>query len=168
MIFLINFLIILTVPIIQASFMPFLKIFHVVPELALVVVIIWSILAGFKKSIFWALGFGIILDIFSGVNFGFFSISFLLVAFLTDFFVTTIFDKQDIFSVGTLVFVLTIITNIALVLVNRISIASFYKPLLIDLLVVIILNIILALLLFPLFRRLNSWFLKFSSNIKLT
>ena len=86
---------------------------HVVPDVLLILVIIWSARKTFESFWPWALASGIILDFVSLERIGVNTISFLIISFLVDFLSRRFFINQRksmFFWVAALVF-LGIITN---------------------------------------------------------
>jgi len=68
----------LTVAILQTSAMPSLLPWGIRPDLMLLVVVSWSLLRGTREGLVWALGGGLLLDLFSGGPLGAATISLAL------------------------------------------------------------------------------------------
>jgi rod shape-determining protein MreD len=68
----------LSVAVLQTSALPTLSLPRVRPDLMLVVVVSWGLLAGTRAAIPWALGGGLTLDLLSGAPFGVATVSLLM------------------------------------------------------------------------------------------
>ncbi len=86
--------------ILQSSLYPYLKVFNAFPNLILIMVIILSILEGWKKSLIWVIFGGLLLDIFSFNNpIGASVLGLFIVSYLTNFVSQNIFKKTSFFSI---------------------------------------------------------------------
>lgn len=121
-----SIVIIFVLIILQWSLYPYLAIYGAFPNLILIMVIILSILRGYKKNLIWVMFGGLFLDIFSlnnllGISIaGLFSISY-LIYFLSQ----TIFRKTNIFSIILFGISGTLIYKFFLILVFLITKTSF-------------------------------------------
>lgn len=97
--------------ILQSSFYPYLNIYDAFPNLILILILILSILYGYKENLAWIIIGGFFLDVFSFNNpIGTSILCLLLVGYLVDFFSKNIFKKSNILSIiiigigGTLIY----------------------------------------------------------------
>lgn len=98
--FLTSIIIIFVLTIIQATLYPHLAIYGAFPNLILIVVVILSILRGYKKNFVWVIFGGLFLDVFSLNNLLGISIPALfLIGYSIYFLSRTTFRKTNIFSV---------------------------------------------------------------------
>ena len=67
----------------QSTVMPRVMVLGVHPDLMLLVVVSWSLLRGAQEGMLWALLGGIAVDLFSGAPFGVYTLSLLVVSFLS-------------------------------------------------------------------------------------
>jgi rod shape-determining protein MreD len=65
----------------QASLFPALGLVPVRPDLVLQMVVIWSLLRGWRQALAWGFAGGLLLDLFSGAPFGTATLAMVLVAF---------------------------------------------------------------------------------------
>lgn len=63
-------MLLLVIGVLQTTTMPLFSLWGVTPELLLLVIASWSVLAGLENGMVWALGGGLVLDAFSGGPFG--------------------------------------------------------------------------------------------------
>lgn len=68
-------MLLLIIAVLQTTAMPLLTIWGVMPELMLLVVVSWNVLAGMENGVLWALAGGMLLDALSGGPFGVVTIS---------------------------------------------------------------------------------------------
>jgi len=73
----------LIVALLQATFLPQLKILGVKPELMLLSVLSWSLLRGAEEGLVWAFLGGLMLDLFSGGPLGASTLALLAVSFIS-------------------------------------------------------------------------------------
>lgn len=98
--FVFSVIIIFLLVLLQTSLYPYLEICNAFPNLILILVLIFSILKGFKKSLVWTIFGGFLLDIYSFDNpIGSSILSLFLVSYLVYFFSQNVFKKTDVFSV---------------------------------------------------------------------
>lgn len=98
--FALSVIIIFLLVLFQISLYPYLEICSAFPNLILILVLIFSILKGFKKSLLWIIFGGFLLDVYSFDNpIGSSVLGLLLVSYLVYFFSQNVFKKTDIFSV---------------------------------------------------------------------
>lgn len=144
-----SFLVFFLSSILQLTIIPRLFLFGAVPNLVLVLIILWSVLFGFRRIFWLALFSGFILDLFSGSHFGIFIIVFLLVAFLSDLATEYIFSNNYFFSVLSLCLIFTVLINFTF---DYLSLGSFFSDvqLIYIFILSLILNLILIAILFPL------------------
>jgi len=152
---LLSFLIFFLATSLQLTLIPRWAILGSMPNLLLVLIILWSTLFGFKRSFWLAILFGFLLDTFSGKYFGLFTLSLLIIAFLVDLLNEYIFGRN--YLVTSLVSV-TIFNIILTALFNWLGTKSFipnYK-LIIIFIVSLIFHLLLIILLLPLTERLKE------------
>lgn len=93
-----SLIVIFILVILQSSFYPYLKIYNAFPNLILILVLILSILKGFKESLVWIIFGGLLLDIYSFNNpIGASILSLFIIGYLAYFLSKNIFKKASIF-----------------------------------------------------------------------
>ncbi len=124
--FILSLIIIFALIILQSSLYPYLAIYGAFPNLILIMVVILSILRGYKKNLIWIIFGGLFLDIFSFNNHLGISIAGLfLISYLIYFLSQTTFRKTNIFSVILFGIGATLIYKFFLILVFLIAKSSF-------------------------------------------
>jgi rod shape-determining protein MreD len=163
---LLSFLIFFIATILQVTIIPRLVLYGAIPNLVLVLIIIWSVLFGFKKSFWLALIAGITLDLFSGAYFGTFTFSFLLITFLVDLATTHIFSNNFLLSALTFC---SIFTTISVLLADYLAYKTliFDYRLLIIFIVTLFFNLFLTLILFPLINKFANRMSLYEQRVKL-
>lgn len=120
--FVLSLIIIFFLIILQSSLYPYLKVNNAFPNLILILVLILSILKGYKKSLVWIIFGGFLLDVFSFNNpIGTSILSLLLVSYLAYFFSQNIFKKTSIFSIILIGIGGTLIYRVILILILLIT-----------------------------------------------
>lgn len=120
--FLLSIIIIFLLVIFQSSLYPYFKVCNAFPNLILILVLILSILRGYKKSLSWIIFGGLLLDIYSFNNpIGTSILGLLLIGCLAYFFSQNIFKKTGIFSIILIGVGGTLIYRIFLILVLLIA-----------------------------------------------
>ncbi|HEB01533.1 MAG TPA: rod shape-determining protein MreD [Candidatus Portnoybacteria bacterium] len=160
---LLTILILFLAAVLETTFIPHLAIWGVEPSLVLIIVLSWSILANGKKALTWALLGGLFLDLFSGLPFGVFTLSFVIVAYLTNLVAYNILDKANLLVVSSIGLIGTITANLLmrlfLKLANLVHLSSltiefnFFRLVLLE----AIYNTILILGIFWLLKQLKQW-----------
>lgn len=122
---LLSIIIIFLLIIFQSSLYPYLKIYNAFPNLILILVLILSILRGYKKSLIWIIFGGFLLDIYSFNNpIGTSILGLLLVGYLAYFFSQNTFKKNSVFSIiligigGTLIYRLFLVLILIIANIN--------------------------------------------------
>jgi len=153
---LLSFLIFFLSSILQLTIIPRLfGLTGVLPNLVLVLVILWSVFFGFKKSFWLAIFVGFLLDLFSGSFFGTYIILFLLIAFIADLATEYIFRNNLLLSSLTLSIIFTIIINFLLNYLSFKVLFSGYKLFYIFGLTIFF-NLLLTISLFPLINMFKN------------
>ncbi|MBI1879581.1 MAG: rod shape-determining protein MreD [Chloroflexi bacterium] len=142
----------------QSTLAPYIKISGVHPDLALVIVIGWTILRGLREGLIWALIGGLSLDFLSGGPFGLFTLIMLMVALITSLFHGRLFGSSIILPLS-LTFPLSLFFNgLALLLLNLLGRPLVWNEAFSYVLVpVAIFNTAAMLFIFPLLYLLNRW-----------
>ena len=83
-----NIALLIGVAVLQSTLAPFVTFYTVHVNLVLVVVLAWSLLRDASEVVMWALLGGMILDMYSSMPFGIFTISLILTALLANFWQT--------------------------------------------------------------------------------
>jgi len=91
-------ILILLIPAIQFSFLAGLPAGLSNLNIILLAIIFILALSGFQKSLIWALGMGIFMDIISFSGFGFYAISFALAAIMANFLLVHFFTNRSLYS----------------------------------------------------------------------
>lgn len=150
---LLSIIIIFCLIIFQSSFYPYFEIYNAFPNLILIVVVILSILQGWKKSLIWVIAGGFFLDVFSFKNpLGASILGLLIVSYLAYFVSQNIFKKTSIFSVIINSIGATLIYGFFIILVLLIGRISFQFSLS-QLISQVIYNIVFLTPLFYLVKR---------------
>ncbi|OGZ34931.1 MAG: rod shape-determining protein MreD [Candidatus Portnoybacteria bacterium RIFCSPLOWO2_01_FULL_43_11] len=111
----------------QTSFWPALGIYGAAPNLVLVFILAWVILV-FQKDLsdsrkFWPIILaGLLLDLFSGLPFGVFSLSFIGLTYLVDWLIKNIFSRINFGSLVLLSLAATLFYNLILIILIRLFI----------------------------------------------
>ncbi|GEM_PF-5587876 len=69
----------------QITLLPHFTAFNLIPNIALVILVIWAFLRPPEECIVWAITAGITLDLFSSGTFGIYTLLFVLITFLISF-----------------------------------------------------------------------------------
>lgn len=138
----------------QVGIFPHLQILGAFPNLILLSILVLSILQGWKKTLPWIIAGGLFLDFYSLHNFlGISVIALLIVAYLSYFLSQNTFKKTTFFSL-ILIFLITIfVYNILLIIIFEIFDINFAFSFL-TFIVAIIYNLIFAIPLFYLIKKL--------------
>ncbi len=120
--FLLQIIIILALIVFQVSVYPYFHIYNAFPNLILVIILIISILKGYKQGLLWIIFGGFLLDIYSYNNpVGISILALLLIAYLSAKLSQNIFQKNSIYSIiiigieGTLIYQLLIVLTLAVI-----------------------------------------------------
>lgn len=108
-----------SVALLQVTLVPHLSIGGVKPDLMLMAVVSWSLLRGAGEGIAWGAIGGLVLDLLSGGPFGIFTLSLILVGFLTSVGEINIFRANVLLPGATIIFA-TLIYHLALLLLLQI------------------------------------------------
>ncbi len=153
---LLSVIIIFILIIFQTSLYPYLEVGNAFPNLILILVLVLSILKGYKKSLAWIIIGGLFLDIFSFNNpIGISILGLFLIGYLAYFFSQNIFKKSGIFPIILIAISGTLIYRLVLILVLFIAGINFqlsFKQLLFQ----IIYNVIILIPLFYLVKKITS------------
>ena len=84
--------------IVQTSLLPHFSIRGFLPSVRLIIVFCWSLLGDYKEAIFWAVGGGVLLDLFSSLNFSIAMLSLLLVVLVLYLLTNTVFSFDKYYS----------------------------------------------------------------------
>ena len=111
----------------QTSFWPSLSIYGASPNLLLIFILGWVILV-FQKDLpdgqkLWPIILaGLFLDLFSGLPFGVFSLSFIGFIYLVDWLIKNIFSRINFWSLAFLSFIATLFYNLLLIILVKLFI----------------------------------------------
>ncbi len=98
--FILSLIIIFLLVILQSSLYPHLKIYNAFPNIILIMVLILSVLKGYKESLMWIIFGGFLLDVFSFNNpIGTSILGLFIVGYLANFFSQNIFKKTSVFLI---------------------------------------------------------------------
>lgn len=140
----------------QSVLYPHLEIYSAFPNLIVILVLILSILKGYKNSLVWVVFGGFLLDIYSFNNpIGTSILGLLLVGYLAYFFSQNIFKKTSIFSIILIGIGGTLIYRLLLVLILLIAGVNFQLSFL-QLISQIIYNLVILIPLFYLIKRFKN------------
>lgn len=154
--FVFSVIIIFLLILIQISLYPYLEICNAFPNLILILVLILSILKGFKKSLTWVIFGGFLLDVYSFSNpIGTSILGLFLVSYSAYFFSHNIFKKTSILSIILITLGGTLIYGLFLILVLLIGGIDFqfgFSQIIIQM----IYNLVILIPLFYLIKRLTK------------
>ena len=100
----------------QTSVAPAFTFLGARPDFVLVVVVTWAVLRGVEEGIIWALVGGIALDLLSGSPFGVFTVSLVIVGFLTSLGEMNVFRANALLP-GFAIVVATIVYNVLILVI---------------------------------------------------
>lgn len=116
--FFFNVLLICFLATVQFSFISGLPYFLDNFNLALVALIVILGFFGLNESLWWALGVGFLLDLFSFAPFGVFLISLVLAVLLADFLLNNFFTNRSLYSFLALTFFSTVFYFLIFIVIN--------------------------------------------------
>jgi len=96
-------LILFFVAVLQTTFVPKLAVYGIFPSLMLVVIIFKSLFKEYKEIFIWPLAGGVILDFFSQLPFGVFTLVFLIISLMVSFLSRNIWTSENISLVVVLI-----------------------------------------------------------------
>lgn len=153
---LLSIVIIFLLIILQSSLYLYLGVCGAFPNLILILVLILSVLQGYKKSLVWVIFGGFLLDVYSFNNpIGTSILGLFLVSHLAYFFSQNIFKKTSIFSVILIGIGGTLIYRLFLILVLLIVGTSFQFTFT-QLISQVVYNLIILIPLFYLIKRFKN------------
>lgn len=154
--YILSLIIIFLLIIFQAALAPYLKIYSAFPNLILILVLVLSILQGYKKTLIWIIFGGLLLDIYSFNNpIGTSILGLLLVGYLAHFFSQNIFKKTSVFSVILIGLGGTLIYRIVLILILLIASINFQFSF-VQLISQIVYNLVILIPLFYLIKKVTQ------------
>ncbi|MBI4837270.1 MAG: rod shape-determining protein MreD [Candidatus Portnoybacteria bacterium] len=113
----------------QTTVFPHLEIYGVMPNLVLVVVILTSLSADWRTTLFLALAGGLSLDFFSTSSFGLFALTFIVIGFSFSFLKSYLFTQANIFVSLISVLAGTVLCYfIVVLLIGFLSLFKFSVP----------------------------------------
>lgn len=152
----------------QLTIMPRLSVFNVFPNILLATLLVSIIIRGGRLTLFLGLAAGLMMDLFSNLPFGSYLLSFILIAWLSQFIGRNIFKITDLsgqvsiialgsFFCGFLIFLIVKISQwLGLSLYDFSFWSSFIKIALPE----FILNTLLALILLFLIKKAHGLFIR--------
>ncbi len=120
-------LLVILASLLQFSFIPGLPLALNNFNLILIILIFILSLGGLKLSMWWAVGIGFLLDIFSFSPFGVFLASLPLTMLAANFLMVQFFTNRSLYSFFALTFLTTIFYNVFLNLINYLAQIASYK-----------------------------------------
>ncbi|NQV13307.1 MAG: hypothetical protein HQ530_03320 [Parcubacteria group bacterium] len=162
------------VVIIQTSLLPHFSARGFLPSIILVVVFCWSLLGDYQEAVFWAIGGGALLDIFSSANFSVFMISLLLVVLMLYLISNTVVSFDKYYMRAWLCGLTSLIYCLLVVLLPWLLYIIFSPQAKIDLsahvfltmLISVIVNIAAMLIIFPLLAKYQKVINGFMASVK--
>jgi len=103
-----NIFIVFLVIVLQTVIFPKAPLWGIIPNLALIVVVCWSILRG-EEGLYWAFVLGLIFDLIGGVYFGLWTFAFLIISFLILLLSEELLQSYGILSFSVLICFSTLI-----------------------------------------------------------
>ncbi len=164
--------------ILQITFLSKTTIFGVIPNLVLLLIICQSAIKGHKEGFLWAFLGGFLLDLFSKVYFGIWTLSFLFIAYIISFIVKKFLGKVGLLSIIIISVFSTIFFDLIFLSVIKVNMLSFgviinfirfiipeyfihiiYKE--------IIFNAVLIIVIYLFLVKFNDWLSYYESSVKL-
>lgn len=155
--------------ILQLTFISRLDIFNVSPNILVVMVLILAAMKNNQKIIIFAFLVGVLLDLFSGLSFGFYSLALVLAVWLSHFFGRNIFKTTDFSGqVFFIIFACFVYSALIIILAKTFQLfgssmnnLTFWFSLFRVGMPEFLLNSLLAILLLPLIKKINGLFTQF-------
>lgn len=132
--------------ILQTTLAPRLAIDSVAPNLLLVIILFWVVLADFRKIWWLIILAGLVWDLFSGLPFGLINLSLMITSALIDWFKRSIFSFTRWWVLASLMILGTLIYNLLFFVLSRLfesNLALDFKKLLIEAIYNLVLIVIL-------------------------
>ncbi|MCL5795385.1 MAG: hypothetical protein M1338_03430 [Patescibacteria group bacterium] len=114
----INIILIVLVCILQISTLPNLAILQAFPNLILTITVVLVFVGRSRDALFWAAIGGIILDLFSPLRFGIYTISLLAIYFLISYLVKKFFSDPNFFIATGLFLISSVIFDLIFVIIS--------------------------------------------------
>lgn len=105
----------------QLTIMPRLSIFNVFPNILLAAMLIFVVIRGGRLTLFLGLAAGLLMDLFSSLPFGTYSLSFILVAWLAQFIGRNVFKITDLSGQVSLIALGSFFCSFLVILIVKIS-----------------------------------------------
>lgn len=168
-----SFLIILAAVVLQVSFLPHFKIYNVIPNLFLLILVSWAILRQYQQAYIWVFLGGLLLDLNSQILFGVNTLSLLTSVLVIFFIIKNFVNVNSLISKVILVFLASIFYKfVSLTLLILVGFFKLYplfqlsKNFIYLITIEIILNIILIFLVYPFIRGFHYFILRYEERRK--
>lgn len=169
-----SFLIIIVAVILQASFLPHFRIYHVIPNLFLLVVVSWVLLHEYRRAYLWGFFGGLLLDLNSEMFYGISSLSLLLLVFALFFTIKNFINADNLTSKILVVFLSTLIYKASFIFL--LLLAHFFnlyeslnflsKNIIYFLIVEMALNTLAIFLIYPFIKKFHNFVLQYEAKVK--
>jgi rod shape-determining protein MreD len=140
----------------QATLLSYLTPFGVHPNLILVLAICWGVLRGGRAGLIWGMAGGLILDLYSSAPFGTFTIALLLTTAMTGIVEISVFNPTFLLPVGIVLLASPLFHVISTVMMQTLGWQVTWARVASVIPAAALIDGLLALLLFPLLRRLSA------------
>ncbi len=164
--------------ILQVTILPKITIWEVMPNLILLLIVCQSAIKGYKEGMVWAFSCGLLLDFFSNVYFGIFSLIFLFIAFIVSFVTKKFLGKIGLLSIIIISVISTIMFDFIFLSVIKINVLSsevildfirstFPEYFIQIIFKEIIFNAFLAIIVYLLLFKFNDWLKYYEGRVRL-
>ena len=107
-----NILLVIIVVILETTLVPKMAIFGAFPNLVMLVILSLIFINRTRDALWWVLIGGVLLDLFSPVRFGAYTLSFVAIFFLAYYLVNYVFSEPSVFLAAGIFFISSLILNI--------------------------------------------------------
>jgi len=107
-----NILLVTIVVILETTLVPKMAIFGAFPNLVMLVILSLIFINRTRDALWWVLIGGVLLDLFSPVRFGAYTLSFVVIFFLAYYLVNYVFSEPSVFLAAGIFFISSLILNI--------------------------------------------------------
>lgn len=140
----------------QSTLMPLVRLAGVHPDLLLVLVLTWGMRRGGREALVWGLVGGLLLDLFSVLPFGTFTVAMLTVGLLASLAEGLPFDSPRLLSAAVMLLAAPLFHTVALAMMQTLGWEVAWGSLWPRLLPAALLDVALTFLLYPLLQRLAT------------
>jgi rod shape-determining protein MreD len=149
-------LIVLAGALLQGTLFSYLIPLGVHPNLVLVLAVCWGVLRGGREGLIWGMAGGLVLDLYSSLPFGTFTVALLLTTVITGIVEVSVFNPTFLLPVGIVLLASPLFHVISTVMIQTLGWQVTWGRVAAIVPTAALADGILALLLFPLLRRLSA------------